>query len=72
MSRKENPIWLTARHVRDRYDVSDMSLWRWQHRSALGFPPPMRINGVRYWRQADLEVWEESLAREQLPQEAAK
>jgi predicted DNA-binding transcriptional regulator AlpA len=50
--------YLAARHVRRRYGVSDMSLWRWLRDPALGFPQPLRIRGRRYWDAALLEAWD--------------
>ena len=45
-----------------RYQISDMSLWRWLHDSELRFPQPaMRIRGRRYWSLADLLLWERAL-----------
>jgi len=55
-----NEIFLTAARVRARYGVSDMALWRWLHKEAVGFPTPMRINGRRFWKLASLESWEAS------------
>jgi predicted DNA-binding transcriptional regulator AlpA len=54
---------LPARQIRDRYGVSDMSLWRWLHSEKLGFPKPIRIQGRRYWRLAEIRDWEASPAR---------
>ena len=51
---------LPAGMVRARYNVSDMSIWRWLHDDALNFPHPIRINGRRFWLLADLEAWEAS------------
>ena len=33
--------------VRQRYSVTDMTLWRWDHTPSLGFPKPIRINKGR-------------------------
>jgi predicted DNA-binding transcriptional regulator AlpA len=52
--------YLPAAKVRERYGVTDMSLWRWLHNEALSFPRPLEINGRRYWKLADLISWEES------------
>ena len=52
--------YLPSSAVRARYGVSDMTLWRWLHNNKLGFPVPMRVNGRRFWRLADLETWEAS------------
>ena len=54
---------LPAKHVRDRYRVSEMSLWRWLRDDKLNFPKPTVINRRRYWRAADLAEWERARAR---------
>ncbi|WP_210245946.1 DNA-binding protein [Methylobacterium sp. WL19] len=59
---------LPATPTRMRYGVSDMTLWRWENDPALGFPKPIRINGRRYWRIADLQAFE---ARQASKREAA-
>ena len=50
--------YLPSRQVRERYGVTDMSLWRWLRNPKLGFPQPTIINSRRYWRVEDLEAWE--------------
>jgi hypothetical protein len=50
--------YLPGRQVRDRYKVSDMTLWRWLRDAELKFPKPTIINGRRYWRVEELEAWE--------------
>lgn len=59
---------LPATPVRARYGVSDMTIFRWLADPKLGFPQPIRINGRRYWRLADLQAFE---ARQASKQEAA-
>lgn len=50
---------LTSKQLRAHFGgVSDMCLWRWQHDPELKFPEPMRINGRRYWKVADIEAWQ--------------
>ena len=52
---------LTAAAVRSALGgISDMSLWRWSHDPALGFPKPIRIQSRRYWREAEIAAWLES------------
>ena len=44
---------LPARVVRSRFGgISAMTLWRWVQRGIL--PPPDKINGRNYWREADV------------------
>lgn len=59
---------LPATSVRLRYGVSDMTLGRWLANPPLEFPQPIRINGRRYWRMADLLAFE---ARQASKEQAA-
>ena len=49
---------VSAARVRDRYGISDMTLWRWLRDPVLNFPRPMTIHGRRYWREDCLSEWE--------------
>jgi predicted DNA-binding transcriptional regulator AlpA len=51
-----------SRKVRERYNVSDMSIWRWLHDDELAFPKPIYIGKRRYWQLSQLEQWERSRA----------
>ena len=42
-----------SRHLRERYGVSDTTLWRWQRAGKL--PTPKFINGQRVWTAEQLE-----------------
>jgi len=55
---------LPGRKVRERYGVTDMSIWRWRRNPALAFPKPIIINGRCYWRLEELEAWEATRAEE--------
>jgi len=51
---------LTATQVRQRFGgISDMTLWRWLHDGAVGFPKPVVINRRRYFRVADVDAFQE-------------
>jgi hypothetical protein len=39
-----------------------MTLHRWCRDDRLGFPAPIRIGRMRFWRVADLEAWEAAQA----------
>ena len=65
---KSNEDLLPASVARARYGVSDMTIFRWLADPKLGFPQPIRINGRRYWRLADLQAFE---VRQASKQEAA-
>jgi predicted DNA-binding transcriptional regulator AlpA len=51
---------LAAKKVRERYGVSDQTIWRWLHDKNSGFPKPVRLQGRRYWRLDKLQAWEAS------------
>jgi predicted DNA-binding transcriptional regulator AlpA len=59
-SADNDTVFLPAAKVRGRYNVSDMSIWRWCRDDSLKFPEPIRINGRRFWRLSELEIWEKS------------
>jgi predicted DNA-binding transcriptional regulator AlpA len=59
---QERECFLPAAQVRQRYGVTDMSLWRWLKDESLAFPRPMRIKGRRFWRLAELRAWEDARA----------
>jgi predicted DNA-binding transcriptional regulator AlpA len=44
---------LPTRLLCERYSVVDKTIDRWVDRGIL--PKPMRINGMRYWRESELE-----------------
>lgn len=58
MTPTDKDVFLPAGRVRARYNVSDMSLYRWLRDETLNFPKPIYINRYRYWRLADLLAWE--------------
>lgn len=51
--------YLPARHVLDRYRISQMTLWRWLNDEDMGFPKPVYLGRFRYWRAADLLKFEQ-------------
>ena len=50
-------MFLPAKQLRERYQVSDMWLHRRLHDES-GFPKPLVINKRRFWKLADLRAWE--------------
>jgi len=57
---QERESYLPAAQVKQRYSVSDMSIWRWLHNDQLRFPKPLSINNRRFRRLSELRAWEES------------
>lgn len=54
--------YLTARQIRERYNVSDMSLHRWLKDPDLDFPKPIYINRRRFFDEEMLIAWERKRA----------
>ena len=57
-----NESYLTAGQVLRRYSITDMTLWRWLRNEELAFPQPTKINGRRYFKEAELSTWERARA----------
>ena len=50
--------YVNTKHVRERYGVTDMTIWRWQKDPNLHFPAPMVINRRKLWDPADLDAFD--------------
>ena len=46
--------------------ISAMSLWRWDHRPELGFPPAIRLNGRKYRSRLALDAFKQRLIAQAL------
>jgi hypothetical protein len=58
---KDDECWLASKMVRERYGVSDMSLWRWTNQPKLGLPPfptAVMFNGRKRWQLGQLRQWD--------------
>jgi DNA-binding transcriptional MerR regulator len=53
MSSDQKDQMLPTRLVCERYNITDRTVDRWLESGIL--PTPVRINGLRYWRQHELE-----------------
>jgi hypothetical protein len=55
--------YITRKNLRRRYDnISEMTLWRWEHDAKLAFPQAVYINGRKYYDLAEIEGWERKRA----------
>ena len=50
--------------ARERYCVHPHTLRRWDKNPALGFPPPVYLNGRRYREAEKLDNWDRKNSRE--------
>lgn len=55
--------YLPGPKVAARYDVTDMSIYRWERDPRLNFPTPIRIGRRKFWDEDDLIAWERDRAR---------
>lgn len=49
---------LTGPQVRDRYQICNMTLSRWQKNENLAFPKPIVINRRKFFKEEELTAWE--------------
>jgi len=62
MADKSSAVLVPVQKVRERYgDVSAMWVER-RLKDASGFPRPVYVGRLRFWRLVDLENWERDLA----------
>jgi hypothetical protein len=45
------------------FQITSMTLWRWDHDSELEFPPPIRIRKRKFRRRRALEAFKRRLVR---------
>jgi len=58
-----SPIYLTAKQVRERFaGISEMTLHRWRHNPAYGFPQPIKIGGRLFFKLSEIEEYEQRAA----------
>lgn len=55
---------LPIREILARYSVSDRTIDRWLATPALGFPKPLVIRRRRFWRQAEIDRFDQQRAAE--------
>ncbi len=48
----------TGPQVLERYQITEMTLWRWLKDDKLDFPKPMKIRRLRFWDPADLDAFD--------------
>lgn len=58
MPQKEK--YLTGPQVLARYQISEMTLHRWQKDERLGFPEPMKVRRRKFFKEVELVEWERS------------
>ncbi len=55
-----NDPFVKAAAVTAHFDITDMTLWRWV--KIRKFPKPIYINGIRYWKQSEIEQAEKDMS----------
>ncbi|KQX20990.1 hypothetical protein ASD01_29700 [Ensifer sp. Root423] len=54
--------YLTAVQVRERYKISEMTLWRYQQDKKLNFPKPLIVKRRKLFDEQKLMDWERERA----------
>lgn len=54
--------YLTTADLKQRYNRSSQTFWRWDNDPELGFPRPMRIKNRLFYRKSEIENWERRMA----------
>ncbi|TAU26214.1 DNA-binding protein [Rhizobium ruizarguesonis] len=55
--------YLTRPQVRARYQISEMTMWRWEQNLDLKFPKPMVVGRRKYFKEEELTAWERDRAK---------
>lgn len=63
-------VYLTGPQVRQRYSITEMTLWRWLRHPTMNFPRPLVINRRRLFRLADVIAWESAQGRAEIQESA--
>jgi predicted DNA-binding transcriptional regulator AlpA len=50
--------YLTGPQVKERYQISEMTLWRWVRDEKMGFPQPLVLNRRKLFDADALAEWE--------------
>lgn len=53
---------LTSRQVMDRYNISEMTLYRWERDERLNFPKPIRPMRRKLYSEQAIVEWERKRA----------
>ena len=54
--------YLTGPQVRDRYQVTYVTIWRWMHDPKMGFPKPLKFNKRNRFALDEIEAFERKRA----------
>lgn len=56
--------YMTSAQVRDRFKISDATLFRWTRDKELGFPQPIKVKRRKLFDVAKLSEWERKRSTE--------
>lgn len=57
--------YMTSAQVRDRFKISDTTLFRWTRDESLNFPKPMKVKRRKLFDEAKLSEWERKRSSEE-------
>jgi predicted DNA-binding transcriptional regulator AlpA len=63
MSSLKQAEWMGDAQIARFFDVSSMTIWRWERDLRLNFPKPTIINSRKYWSRDSIDSWMRERAR---------
>jgi predicted DNA-binding transcriptional regulator AlpA len=57
MAQKIEAQWLSGTQVAAFFNVTVMTIWRWERDPKLDFPQPNLINDRKYWSRDSIDAW---------------
>jgi predicted DNA-binding transcriptional regulator AlpA len=55
-------VYLTSSQSCDRFQITSVTLYRWEHDGRLNFPQPVKINRRKLYVWTEIEAWERQQA----------
>jgi predicted DNA-binding transcriptional regulator AlpA len=57
MSPRIEAAWLGGAQLAQLFNVTTMTIWRWERDPKLNFPTPKFINNRKFWARQDIDNW---------------
>lgn len=58
-----NGPYFTSAQLKERYQITDMTLWRWIRDENKGFPKPNYFGRRRLFKRDEIDAWEKSYSK---------
>jgi hypothetical protein len=64
VAKREPDEFVTDSKVCEEFNITKMTLWRWDRNPAIGFPPPVYINARKFRSRRLVEEFKQNLVRQ--------